>query len=99
MMLCLVLSQKVLWKWLLPVCLNVLDVCVVAVVRVREDLYRMSIGRCCKMSANSVDYAKMFGAICDDAKIMSRCACVACNSCTCACSCRKNPENTNEIEW
>ena len=34
------------------------------------------------MSANSVDYAKMFGTICDEAVVMAKCACVACNSCT-----------------
>ena len=51
------------------------------------------------MSANAVDYAKMFGAICDEAVVMPRCACVACNSCTCACSCRKIPDDANLIEW
>jgi Cys-rich radical ribosomally synthesized peptide len=25
-------------------------------------------------------------------KAMPRCACVACNSCTCACSCRRTPK-------
>ena len=29
------------------------------------------------MSANSVDYAKMFGAICNEAVVMAKCACVA----------------------
>ena len=28
------------------------------------------------MSANSVDYAKMFGTICDEAVVMAKCACV-----------------------
>lgn len=50
------------------------------------------------MSANTVEYAKLFGAICNEAHAMARCACVACNSCTCACSCRKVPE-WEEIEW
>lgn len=35
------------------------------------------------MSANSVDYAKMFGAICESAVAMAKCACVACNSYDC----------------
>ncbi len=50
------------------------------------------------MSANVVDYAKMFGEIADLSVVMARCACVACNSCTCGCSCRNIPEN-DEIEW
>ena len=51
------------------------------------------------MSANAVEYAKMFGEICESAEAMARCACVACNSCTCACSCRNIPEDMDEIEW
>lgn len=51
-----------------------------------------------KMSANMEVYAKLFGEICDDAVGMPRCACVACNSCTCACSCRNTPE-WEEVEW
>ena len=50
------------------------------------------------MSANNVEYAKMFGTICDEAVVMARCACVACNSCTCACSCRNIPD-FDEIDW
>lgn len=50
------------------------------------------------MSANSVDYAKMFGAICESVTAMAKCACVACNSCTCACSCRMVPD-LGEIDW
>ena len=50
------------------------------------------------MSANNVEYAKMFGTICDEAVVMARCACVACNSCTCACSCRNIPD-LDEIDW
>ncbi|SCW50519.1 Cys-rich radical SAM target, FibroRumin family [Lachnospiraceae bacterium C10] len=50
------------------------------------------------MSATSVEYEKMFGEICDEANAMARCACVACNSCTCACSCRKTP-GSEDIEW
>lgn len=50
------------------------------------------------MSANNVEYAKMFGTICNEAVVMARCACVACNSCTCACSCRNIPD-LDEIDW
>lgn len=50
------------------------------------------------MSANNLEYAKMFGAICDEAVITARCACVACNSCTCACSCR-NILDLDELDW
>lgn len=52
-----------------------------------------------EMSANLDDYAKLFGDICDDSVVMARCACVACNSCTCACSCRNVPEWEEEVEW
>ena len=37
------------------------------------------------MSANNAQYMQLFGMICNDAVVMARCACVACNSCTCAC--------------
>jgi Cys-rich radical ribosomally synthesized peptide len=50
------------------------------------------------MSPTTIEYAKMFGEICNDAKSMARCACVSCNSCTCACSCRMSSEG-DEIEW
>lgn len=49
-------------------------------------------------SARREAYAKLFGTICDSAVVMARCACVACNSCTCACSCRKSPV-WEEVEW
>ena len=51
------------------------------------------------MSASDFDYEKLFGSIVDEAIVMAKCACVACNSCTCACSCRKVPEGMEEIEW
>ena len=51
------------------------------------------------MSASSMEYAKLFGEICDEAMVSAKCACVACNSCTCACSCRNNIDNTYEIKW
>ena len=50
------------------------------------------------MSGSLIDYEKMFGEITDSSAAMPRCACVACNSCTCACSCRNVPE-IDEIEW
>lgn len=50
------------------------------------------------MSANIEAYAKLFGNIGKEMKAMSRCACVACNSCTCACSCRGVPD-IEEIIW
>ena len=50
------------------------------------------------MGANNTEYVKMFGAICDEAVVMARCACVACNSCTCGCSCRNIP-HLDELEW
>lgn len=39
------------------------------------------------MSATIVDYTKMFGNIIEVSDIIptARCACVSCNSCTCAC--------------
>ena len=51
------------------------------------------------MSANATEYAKLFGEICEEGMAMPRCACVACNSCTCACSCRNVPEDMDEIPW
>ncbi|MDU4397515.1 MAG: FibroRumin family radical SAM-modified Cys-rich RiPP [Veillonella sp.] len=50
------------------------------------------------MSASVDAYAKLFGETIDCETVMARCACVACNSCTCACSCRNIPE-WEDIEW
>lgn len=50
------------------------------------------------MSANNIEYMKLFGEICRNVATMARCACVSCNSCTCACSCRAVPD-MGEIEW
>lgn len=50
------------------------------------------------MSASVNDYQELFGEIETDYSAMPKCACVACNSCTCACSCRAFPED-DEIEW
>lgn len=48
---------------------------------------------------NENDYVKLFGNIENsDNAVMARCACVSCNSCTCACSCRAFPVR-EDIEW
>lgn len=52
------------------------------------------------MSANTEMYMEMFGNINEQSIAMPKCACVACNSCTCACSCRAVPEfEDGEFEW
>lgn len=50
------------------------------------------------MSATAEAYVEMFGNIVNEQITMARCACVACNSCTCACSCRNMPE-WEDLEW
>lgn len=50
------------------------------------------------MSASVNEYNELFGAIQNEYAAMAKCACVACNSCTCACSCRK-VSDWEEIEW
>lgn len=55
------------------------------------------------MSATTVEYAQMYGNIENPTEnvAMAKCACVKCNSCTCACSCakcRKAPEEEG-LEW
>lgn len=50
------------------------------------------------MSANNTQYMELFGSIYDNADVMARCACVVCNSCTCACACRAIPE-WKDIKW
>ncbi|MCC8105315.1 MAG: FibroRumin family radical SAM-modified Cys-rich RiPP [Clostridiales bacterium] len=50
------------------------------------------------MSANVNEYMELLGTIEEDFVTMARCACVACNSCTCACSCRAIPD-MEEIAW
>lgn len=38
----------------------------------------------------SEDNDKIYGKVMTDGKaVMAKCACVSCNSCTCACSCRR----------
>lgn len=52
------------------------------------------------MSANTEMYMEMFGNINEQSIAMPKCACVACNSCTCACSYRAVPEfEDGEFEW
>jgi Cys-rich radical ribosomally synthesized peptide len=50
------------------------------------------------MSANENQYVELFGSILTEMPSMARCACVSCNSCTCACSCRNTPD-FDDIEW
>ncbi|WP_438474561.1 FibroRumin family radical SAM-modified Cys-rich RiPP [Selenomonas sputigena] len=73
-------------------------VCAIAVALVLVALFLILNGRQSNMSANNIQYMQLFGAICNNAVVMARCACVACNSCTCACSCRAIPE-MEEIGW
>lgn len=52
------------------------------------------------MSANTNDYLKMYGEIEAESAMAAKCACVACNSCTCGCSCRTVSDwKDEEIEW
>ena len=50
------------------------------------------------MVATQKHFELMFGSIIKESAAMPRCACVACNSCTCACSCRKSPD-LDTIGW
>ena len=52
------------------------------------------------MSANMEMCMEMYGNINEQHMAMPKCACVACNSCTCGCSCRIVPDFENgEFEW
>lgn len=51
------------------------------------------------MSATNMEYMQLFGRIENETFAIARCACVACNSCTCACSCRAVPDDMGGIEW
>jgi len=51
------------------------------------------------MSATASDYNQMYGEIQSVECAAAKCACVACNSCTCACSCRAVPEGAGDLEW
>lgn len=77
---------------------NVLVARVHVDVLVRVVLYLILSGRNCKMSADENQYAELFGLILTEMPSMARCACVACNSCTCACACRNTP-SIDDIEW
>ncbi len=42
----------------------------------------------------SADSTKIYGnVVADGSVVMAKCACVSCNSCTCACSCRESISN------
>lgn len=52
------------------------------------------------MIAEINEYAELFGNISDTVANAAKCACVACNSCTCACSCRTVSDfEDGEFEW
>ena len=48
------------------------------------------------MSATMNQYRELLGNV-KESIVMARCACVACNSCTCACSCRFSPNS--DFDW
>lgn len=50
------------------------------------------------MIANVENYSKMYGNVFGGEFSMAKCACVSCNSCTCACSCR-GIARFEDIEW
>lgn len=50
------------------------------------------------MVAETKDYMELFENVAEEKVVCAKCACVACNSCTCACSCRNTP-GTGDIEW
>lgn len=98
MRLCWVILAKT-YSPILPLVLDSVQVvCAVVVVPAPADMFLILNGRSCKMSANIEQYMQLFGIICNEGVAMARCACVVCNSCTCACSCRVAPE-LEEIEW
>ena len=82
--------------------LNAPDVIVRVDVHVPAVLYRIWSGRRYKMSANEKQYTELFGIISEKGVSMARCACIQCNSCTCACSCRNIPdfeETESSLNW
>ena len=88
------------------VCLNVQVVSVAAALYASTQKIvpkqQTKNGRFCNMSATSNEYAQLFGNIIDSNKVsMAKCACVKCNSCTCACSCArcKHAPDKEDIEW
>lgn len=52
----------------------------------------------CLLVASTNDYEKLFGTITETLNAMPRCACVSCNSCTCACSCRYS-NDWDDPDW
>ena len=50
------------------------------------------------MAATMSQYRLLWGNVANEASVAARCACVACNSCTCGCSCRRAPD-VEEEEW
>lgn len=49
------------------------------------------------MSSTCFDYQRMFGTINPEMTAMPKCACVPCNACTCACSCRV--DSFSDLDW
>lgn len=98
MKLCWAISGKKCFPTLHRASASVLAVCAVAAVLVRVVLFPILNGRLSNMSANNTEYMQLFGSIQNEVFSMARCACVSCNSCTCACSCRVVPD-MGEIEW
>lgn len=50
------------------------------------------------MVATENQFNELYGVILADVTTMARCACVSCNSCTCACSCRGYLDD-DDMEW
>lgn len=69
---------------------NVQVACVTAVALAAVGKHLTTNGRF-EMSATTVEYNALWGNVSEVGFSMPRCACVACNSCTCGCSCRRAP--------
>ena len=50
------------------------------------------------MTASDNQYQELWGIIPKFSFNMAKCACVACNSCTCGCSCRRTVD-AEELPW
>lgn len=77
---------------------NAQVVCAAVVVLALAGLFPILNGGKYKMSANASEYMELFGSVQDGVTTTARCACVACNACTCACSCRAIPD-MGDVEW